>query len=257
LGTFGPSLSPLAPSPGSYFGGDPPPTIYSSADSVDEEPIVTWARNAAGVLKKERQDVTSRMVESINLSKGGTGNIWKGRPQWKIGTKLNKCFTVPNKWASILTDNEQTINYSSKRIEGQRVASILTAAFAEAYTNNGWQRIIRNAVFTSRVQSISYLSLRPDIFNKDKNKARLFEIPGIQVWVDRNATIIGDAEVILYEYRESYGKVIARFPDIKEHLQRLAPLLHGAPREQQLGRRAVKCLHRQQSAVYRHPKSPG
>jgi hypothetical protein len=218
---FGPSLAPFAPSPGGHLGGDPPPTVPTSDDSnPNEEDVVTWARNARGVLKRERQEVTTRMVDAIALSQGSTDKIWKGREPWKIGTNINKCFTIPNKWASILTDNEQTVTYASTRQQGQRAASILSAAFLQAYVNNGWQRVIRNCVFDSRVQGKAYLSLRPDIFNKRKNAPRLFVIPGIQVWVDRNATCIDDAEVVLYEYRESYGKVIARFPDVEDHLIR-------------------------------------
>jgi hypothetical protein len=219
---FGPSLSPLAPSPASHFGGDPPPVVTTTDDNnpQGEDEIVTWARNAAATLKRERQAVTTRMTEAVSLSRGETGSIWKSRPPWKIGTRLNKCFTVPNKWASILSDNEQVVVYSSHRTQQQRTAQVLTAAYAKAYADYGWGRVRRNAIFDSRVQGKSYLSLRPDIFSKDKNRPNLFEIPGLQVWVDRNATGIDDAEVILYEYRQSYGKVIFRFPDTKDHLER-------------------------------------
>ena len=218
---FGPSLSPLAPSPGANMGGGPMPVVQTADDNdPEEEEIVTWARNAAGTLKRERQEVTTQMMDAIDLARGGTGKIWTGRAPWKMGTRLNKCFTIPNKWANILSDNEQVIVYSSPRKQGQRTAAILTAAFAKAYTDYGWGRIRRNAIFTSRIQKKAYLSLRPDVFAKNKNAPKLFVIPGIQVWVDRNATSIADAEVIMYEYRESYGKVIARFPDLEDFLSR-------------------------------------
>lgn len=216
---FGPSLTPIAPNPGGYFGGNPPPAVeMADPNNPGEDEIVTWARNARGTLKRERQEYTMRTTDAIDLARGGTGSIWKGRADWKIGTKLNKCFTVPNKWASVLTDSEQTVHYASTRNAIQ--ATVLTAAFAQAYADYGWQRVIRNCVFDSRVQAKAFLSLRPDPFNKKKNAPRLFVIPGIQLWVDRNATCIGDAEVIMYEYRESFGKVTARFPDIKEFLER-------------------------------------
>ena len=203
------------------MGGDPPPVVTTTDDNnPNEDQLVTWARNAAGVLKRERQEVTTRMQEAVDLAAGGTGNIWKNRPAWKIGTKLNKCATVPAKWAALLSDNEQTVVYSSHRSGGQRTAQVLTAAFLKAYNDFGWQRVIRNAILDSRIQIKSYLSLRPDIFSKHKNRPRLFVIPGLQVWVDKNATCIDDAEVIMYEYRESYGKVVARFPDVRDFLER-------------------------------------
>jgi hypothetical protein len=216
---YGPSLAPIAPSPASHFGGDAGGTDMPQPGGDWEDPIVTWARNARGQLKRERQDITTEMTEALNLSRGGTP-FWSNRQQWKIATKLNKCYTVPAKWASILTDSEQTVTYSSTKPEGQRTSAVLTAAFAKAFSDNGWQKVIRQCVFSSRIVKKSFLSLRPDVFSKVPNKARLFSIPGNQVYVDRNATSIDDAEVIMYEYRESYGKVTARFPDVKEKLQR-------------------------------------
>jgi hypothetical protein len=219
---FGPSITGMGvPSPGGYFGGAPPPVTTQADDEPmpGEDEVVTWARMAAGILKRERQDITTEMNRAVNLSRGGTP-FWKNRPDWKIGTRLNKCFTVPDKWASILTDSEPTITYSSNRPEGARTASVLTSAFRQAYTQNGWQRIIRNTVFCSRVQKKAFLSLRPDPFSSRKNAARLSCIPGLQVYVDRNATCIDDAEVVMYEYRESFGRIIGRFPDVEERLRR-------------------------------------
>jgi hypothetical protein len=184
-----------------------------------EDEIVTWARNAAAILKRESQEDTTEMVEAINLARGGTP-FWKNRPSWKIGTRLNKCFTVPDKWAAILADSEQTVTYNATRPEAQRTAALLTKMFAQTYEQKGWQRIIRNTIFASRVQKKAFLSLRPDPFDKQRNAPKLICVPGVQVWVDRNATCIDDAEVILYEYRESFGKVVARFPDTRAHLVR-------------------------------------
>jgi hypothetical protein len=218
MSVFGPSLSPIAPNPGGWMGGAPPPAVLQTDDNnPGEDAIVTWARESAGVLKRERQDITTEMNRALNLARGGTP-FWKNRPPWKIGTRLNKCFTVPDKWASILTDSEPTITYSATRPEGQRTADVLTAAFRQAYEQYNWQRVIRNTVFSSRVLKKSYMSLRPDPFAKKRNAPKLTVVPGLQVWVDRNATSIDDAEVIMYEYRESFGKIVARFPDLERQL---------------------------------------
>lgn len=216
---WGPSLSPIGPSPGGWMGGAPPPatTQADPNNPVGEDEIVTWSRESSGILKRERQDITTEMNRALNLARGGTP-FWRNRPPWKIGTRLNKCFTVPDKWASILTDSEPTITFSANRPEGQRTADILSASFRQDYEKYNWQRVIRNTVFSSRVLKKSYLSLRPDPFNKVRNAPKLSTVPGLQVWVDRNATCIDDAEVIMYEYRESFGKVIARFPDLEGEL---------------------------------------
>jgi len=204
------------------MGGGPQPTQVSSAGQEpleDEDEIVTWARNAAGTLKRERQDVTEQINRGVSLARGGLP-FWRGRAKWKAGLSINKCFTVPDTWASILSDTEPTVTYSATRPQGQQTADILTAAFREAYIKNNWQRIVRNCIFASRVQKKAFLGLRPNPFSKQKNEALLTVIPGMQVYVDRNATCIDNAEVIMYEYRESFGKIVARFPDVEPHLRR-------------------------------------
>jgi hypothetical protein len=219
---YGPSLTPIAPSPASHFGGAPEAEYVNDGASNTgdkEEAVVTWARNARGTLKRERQEITTEMTEALQYARGETP-FWSNRPSWKMSTRLNKCYTVPAKWKSILTDSEQTVTYSSTRSEGQRTAAVLTTAFSAAYTEGEWAKVIGQCVFSSRIVKKSFLSLRPDIFNKDRTRPILTCIPGTQVYVDRNATCIDDAEVVLYEYRQSYGKVIARFPDIRDHLER-------------------------------------
>jgi hypothetical protein len=136
------------------------------------------------------------------------------------GIIVHNCHSVPDRWAAMLSDSEPTVTYSANRPNGQRTADLLTSAFRGEYERKGWRRIIRNTIFASRVQKVAFLGLRPDPFSKQKNEARLNVIPGLQVFVDKNATCIDDAEVIMYEYRESYGKIVARFPDTEDHLQR-------------------------------------
>ena len=217
---FGPSIQGIAPSPGDYLGGGPVTSSDQTTQQVggEEDDIVTWARSAAGTLHRERQEITKRMQNSLALSRGELP-FWKGRQNWKAGLKINKCYSVPDRWAAMLSDSEPTVTYSANRPEGQQTADILTSAFRAEYDRKGWRRIIRNTIFGSRVLAISFLSLRPDPFSKKRNEARLSMVSGMQVFMDKNATCVDDAEVVMIEYRESYGKVTARFPDIKGHLQ--------------------------------------
>jgi len=208
------------PSAGGWLGGSPPETAPVAASDSDENPTVTWARNVAAILKREKQQVTEEQNKAINLYRGGTP-WWRHRPTWKIGTRLNKCATVPMTWAAILCDNKPRVSYAAYRIEDQQVADILTAGFTEAYERGRWQQIIHNCVLLSRVQKKAFLRLVPDPFpSPGREQAQLVVVSGDQVYADANASCVDDAEIVLYEKRESYGSITARFPDVVGKLRR-------------------------------------
>lgn len=181
-------------------------------------PMVSWARRTASNLKRERQAVTEEMRRATNLARGGTP-WWRGRPKWKIGTKLNYCATVPLTWTAILTDAKPSVSYTALDRAKQKRADIATAAWNQAYTDGDWEQKIHDAVLVSRVQKVSYLGLRPQL-KGDHVTPRLHVVLGEQVYLDANATGIDDAEVVYYEYRESYGSLCARFPRLRSKLAR-------------------------------------
>ena len=181
-------------------------------------PMVSWARRTASNLKRERQSVTEEMRRATNLARGGTP-WWRGRPKWKIGTKLNYCATVPLTWTAILTDAKPSVSYTALDRAKQKRADIATAAWNQAYTDGDWEQKIHDAVLVSRVQKVSYLGLRPQL-KGDHVTPRLHVVLGEQVYLDANATGIDDAEVVYYEYRESYGSLCARFPGLRTKLAR-------------------------------------
>jgi hypothetical protein len=204
---------------GGYFGPQPDTGKKQPARGQKViSPKVAWARNVAATLKNERQKVTSEMTTAVTLANGGTP-FFDGRPPWKIGTKLNYCCTVPLTWTAILTDAKPSVSYTALDRDKQKRADIATAAWNQAYTENDWEQKIHDAVLVSRVQKVAYLSLRPKL-KGDQISPRLNVIPGLQVYKDRNATCINDAEIVYYEYRESYGSLCSRFKGLKGKLQK-------------------------------------
>jgi hypothetical protein len=171
-------------------------------------------------LKREREPVTEQMQRATNMARGSTP-WWKSRPKWKIGTSLNYCATVPLTWTAILCDAKPTVSYTSLDHSKQKRADIATAAWNHAYNDGSWERTIHNAVLISRVQKKSYLRLTYDaLAHGGRGRARLTAVLGEQVFMDKNATCIDDAEIVLYEYRETYGSLVARFDGLKEKLNR-------------------------------------
>lgn len=156
------------------------------------------------------------MRRDVNLARGGTP-WWRERPKWKIGTKLNYCYTVPATWTAILTDAKPSVSYSALDRTKQKRADIATAAWNQAYTDYDWEQKIHDAVMVSRVQKKSYLLLRPKLVG-DRVVPRLIVALGQQVYMDHNATGLDDAEIVYYEYRESYGSLCSRFKGLKKKL---------------------------------------
>jgi hypothetical protein len=192
-------------------------TRYNSDDDYDD-PLITWCRNASAVLHREKQPVTERMTRAMSLYRGGTP-WWHNRPKWKLGKQFPKVSTIPIQWASILSDNKPTVTYSAYQARDQRIADIATAAFKEAHESGKWQQKIRNAILGSRIQIKYFLRLVPDQFGPGgETKATLTVVTGEQVFADANATCVDDAEVLLYEYRESPNKIFARWPHLREKI---------------------------------------
>ena len=182
--------------------------------------MLNWCRNVNGTLKRERQGVTDEMRRNTNLANGGTP-WWRKRADWKIGTKINYCAIVPLSWTAILCDAQPSVNYTALDRTKQKRADIATAAFTQAYESGNWAKRIHDAVLISRVQKKSYLRLTYDsLAHGGRGRPKLTVVLGEQVYMDRNATCPDDAEVLLYEYRESYGSLCARFDSLKNKLAR-------------------------------------
>lgn len=219
---FGPSTGSWSPSPGGYLVESPPQAFSSSryydqrSDEDRYDPLIEWTQNAAAVLKREKQPITEQMQRALNLYRGGTP-WWRNRPKWKLGKKFPLVATIPIQWASILSDNKPVVTYSAYQQQDQRIADILTAAFEQAHKDGKWQNKIRNAILGSRVVKKNFLRLVPDA-SGSQIKPQLTVVSGLQVYVNEGATCIDDAEVVLYEYRETPNKIFARWPHLKRKL---------------------------------------
>lgn len=224
MSVFGADASDLGPggSAGGWLGGKPgdqlPP--QKSRNAGPDSPMVAWARRVSGTLKRERQQVTDEMRKAKNLAAGGTP-WWTDRASWKIATVMRYPTTIPLAWTAILCDAKPTVSYTALDRKRQKRADIATAAWSQAYTESNWEQVIHDAVLVSRVQKKAYLRLTYDaLAHGGRGRAKLTKVLGEQVYLDRNATNPDDAETLLYEYRESYGSLCARFDELRGKLAR-------------------------------------
>ena len=220
---FGADATNLGPGArgGFWLGGSPeePPKPQASKTGP-ESSLIAWCRRVNGTLKRERTDVTNRMKKWTQVATGGAP-WWRGRDPWKISTLLQYPTTVPLTWTAILCDAKPSVSYSALDRRKQKRADIATAAWGQAYVGGNWDRQIRNAVLVSRVQGKSYLRLTYDsLAQGGRGRPKLAVVLGEQVYLDRNATCVDDAEIVLYEYRESYGSLCERFPKLRGQLAR-------------------------------------
>lgn len=222
MNIFGSDATELGPGAAAarWLGGTPDEIPKPQRQrSGPESKMVAWSRRVNGTLKRERQQVSEEMRRATNMARGGTP-WWSERPRWKIGTKLNYAATVPLTWTAILCDAKPSVSYSALDRTKQKRADIATAAWNQAYTQGKWERQIHSAVLVARVQKKAYLRLTYDsLAHGGRGRPKLTVVLGEQVWLDRNATCVDDAEIVLYEYRESRGSLCERFRSLRGKLQ--------------------------------------
>ena len=120
-----------------------------------------------------------------------------------------------------MQDAQPSVSYTALDRRKQKRADIATAAWNQAYANGKWQRTIGDTILVSRVQKIGYLRLTFDsLANGGRGLPKLTKVLGEQVLKNKNATCINDAEIVMYEYPESYGSLCARFDWLSEKLAR-------------------------------------
>ena len=223
---FGPTNTSLYPSAGRWLTRTPPTAFAETSDPIvqsdeddEQDDLVIWCREAAAILKREKQEVTEAQITSMNLYKGGMP-WWKGRASWKISKKFNYCFYVPQKWTQVLCDSQSKVTYTAFSQKNQRIADIATAAYQQSAKDGEWERVKRSAVLNSRIQAKSFLRLTPEMHGPGgKFQAKLSVATGEQLYVNKDAATIDDAEVIMYEYPLSANKVYARWPHLREKIQ--------------------------------------
>jgi hypothetical protein len=213
--------------PAGFLGGRPPRSDQAikrvPEDRVEDvDPRVKWAQKQESLLRQEKEPVTTRMRRAWGLF-NGDGHWGKNRAKWKVKATINYCNYVPQQWTATLTANDIKANFSAYNKKDQDDADIVTAAYVDAHARLGWQAIKRDAVLISRVESKAFYRLTYDPWaNGGDGDPNLRAVPGSQVYLNAGATSVDDAEVLMYEYEESYGSLVQKYPHLKDKLKQYA-----------------------------------
>jgi hypothetical protein len=214
------------PKPATFLQGRP-----SGDDEVDREepgyeepeeisPIVAWADKVEDTLKNEVEDIRRNQERCMNLYLGKGHWDLSRRPDWKFSIRLNYAFRVVEQWSAMLTDNRPKCTFIADRLEHQDEADIATAAFDDWYERNNVQATIEDAVKLSRIEGKSYLRLVPNPFARGgKGDLEVMAVSDTQIWVNDTAINVRNADLLLYEYTESIGSVLARYPKLRGKLK--------------------------------------
>lgn len=214
------------PKPATFLVGKQP-----GSDDVDREepgyeepdeisPLVAWADKLEDTFKTETEDIRRHQERMMNLYLGKGHWDLSRRPDWKFSIRLNYAFRVVEQWSAMLTDNRPKCTYIADKLEHQDEADIATAAFDDWYERNNVQATIEDAVKLSRIEGKSYLRLVPNPFARGgKGDLEVIAVSDTQVWVNDTATSVRNADKLMYEYTESIGSLLARFPKLRGKLR--------------------------------------
>lgn len=221
---------PIAPRAGEFLGARPQETAatpsarnpFALEDQEALHPLVRWGHDAAATLHQEKRPITQRMERNQQLY---DGNHWTSpRAPWKNASVINYCAWVADQWAAILADNKPKVTFETYLQQYQTEADTMTAAWEDIYLRDGWQATIEDAILMARIEMVSYLHPTFDPLKTDGlGDISLKAVSGTQVFVNREATSIEDATLVMYEYRLPVGEILFKWPHLTRILRMHAP----------------------------------
>jgi hypothetical protein len=185
-----------------------------SEDQRPLDPRVKWGNQVSERLKNDRRDDTMEMRRNRDLYRNkhwttfGSGK----RPGWKLSGVLNYCAWIVDHKAAICADNKPKVSYSTPRQEDSWQSEIMTAFFNEWYYEDHLQRKIEDAGKLAGIDKACWGVPTYDPFAREgRGGAVLRVVPGMAVYLNKEATNVDDCSVLMYEYTEAYGDIIARW----------------------------------------------
>lgn len=225
----GPSV--IGPTPGYPISGTPPPRRrgYAEREPIEEADdrdyeevrLASWCEAVEKALKTEEAPMREEQEKALAFYMGEQYPEGRRRPRGKYRVRDNFIFDAVENWTAVLTDSKPRVTFAPLRPQDQWEADIAAAAFDDDFREQGYARRVESFVKLAAILKRSYLRIVPDSFGPDgKTVIRWIVVPSTQVWMDINATSIDDATIILYEYPESLGTVLGRFPELKGKVDR-------------------------------------
>lgn len=217
---------PQSHNPGGFFGAnsrgqsnedDSGPFTLENKDLAD--PLVKWSHKTASMLRQENSGAIKTMERNRRFY---DGKQWStDRPPWKNSAVINYCNYVVDHWSALLNDNRPKFVYEAIRLQYQPQAEILSAMRDQDSERDGWDMKREEAVWRSRVDGRSYITLRPDPdLHNYEGGVTMKVISADKLLVNKSATSsvtpIKDASYILYEHYESEGALLTKYKRLRK-----------------------------------------
>ncbi|GAC1425728.1 MAG: hypothetical protein NVSMB5_20080 [Candidatus Velthaea sp.] len=209
------------PAPGGFIVGKnstTQPNAGNEADRVKLDKRVRWVNRLSATLRADRQLKTEEMKRNFDLyndkhwSTFGSGK----RAGWKLNGVLNYCAWVVNHKSAVLSDNKPKVSYSTPKRTDDWQAEIMGAAFEDFYEEEFVQRKVEDVIKLAGIQKAAWLRLVYDPFKrKGRGGASLKVVPGMAVYLNKDATDVDDCTELLYEYTEPAVDVVARYKHLR------------------------------------------
>ena len=180
---------------------------------------VRWSHNTAAMIRSENSGRLKTIERNRRFYDGEQWN--SNRPPWKNAAVLNYCSFVCDHWAALLSDNKPRFVYEALRREDEYQAEIASACRDYDELRDDWQEKREMAILASRVEQVSYYTLRYDPSKYSyQGGITLKVVSSTQIFLDKNATCIDDAEYVLYEYYESEGALLSKYKKLRDVIER-------------------------------------
>jgi hypothetical protein len=211
------------PSPGAYIlgkgstGSRVSGTSDASSFRRPSDKRIQWLNSVGSQLRTERQTITAEMKRNRELydDKHWTAFGSGRRAPWKFPGVINMCAYIADRKSALIADAKPKAAFSTPRLEDTWQAEIMNAAFQEWYEDDHIQNKCEQASKLSIIRKVSYLKTGYDpMANDGQGGITAKVVDGINVYLNREASSIFDAEIVLHEYTEAIGSVLERWENL-------------------------------------------
>jgi hypothetical protein len=182
-----------------------------------QDPRVAWAARKEAQLKAEVRDVRAEQTKAMEYFQGRQ-TFRPNRPSWMNRVVDNAAWYTVVRWTAMLTDNKPRVVFTASREDQQDEADIASAAFYDDFVRHDYASAIEGAVLLSRIEKVAYIRQVPEVIN-GKLAITWTAVSDTQVYLNREASCIERAQLVMYEYHEPVRKVLERYPHLRGKLQ--------------------------------------
>jgi hypothetical protein len=211
------------PEPGNFIDGGvganyPRPSSDGKRSRQQLDARIQWLTNVRNTLSNERSVVTQEMRRNMSLYDDKHWETFGSnrRAPWKLPGVVNYAAWIADTKSALMADNRPKATFTTPKREDAYQAEILNAAWEEWWEEERIQSKVEVAAKLSVIRKIAYGKTGYDpAANGGKGAITLETIDGIAVYVNKEATSVHNAEILLHEYTLPVGLVIEKWKHLK------------------------------------------